>query len=146
MIKHIGKGAKIKGAKQKGAFYILTLSSSHDATGMPLRFFGFVLLIELRELGCAPERLLLGTSRTSSTVVPWSSSTLHVLTSANLVPCPHQPLAAWAMNDKEAVYCFLFYPSFRGLGRWSIEMGLTPPPHTHPLNPGRPLREQERAP
>ena len=59
-----------------------------------------------------------------------SSATLHVLTSANLVPCPHQPLAAWAMIKEQ--FTLSVYPSFRGLGRWSIEMGLPP------LNPGRP--------
>ena len=36
-------------------------------------------------------------------------------------------------NDKGKVKRLLsVYPSFRGLGRWSIEMGLPP------LNPGRP--------
>ena len=36
-----------------------------------------------------------------------SSSTLHVLTSANLVTCPHQPLAAWAMiKGQFSSFCF----------------------------------------
>ena len=35
-----------------------------------------------------------------------SSSTLHVLTSANLVPCPHQPLAAWAViKEQFTAFC-----------------------------------------
>ncbi len=42
-------------------------------------------------------------------------------------------------NDKGAVYCFLFIPPSvawaAGLSRWGCS----------PLNPGRPLREQERA-
>ena len=50
-----------------------------------------------------------------------SSSTLHVFTSANLFPCPHQPLAAWAVIKEQLLLSV--YPSFRGLGRWSIEMG-----------------------
>ena len=36
---------------------------------------------------------------------------LHVLTSANLVPCPHQPLAAWAITKKQlTAFCLSLLP------------------------------------
>ena len=60
-----------------------------------------------------------------------SSSTLHVLTSANLVPCPHQPLAAWAMiKERFTAVCLSLLPR---LGQLVYRDGVTTP-----LNPGRP--------
>jgi hypothetical protein len=60
-----------------------------------------------------------------------SSSTLHVLTSANLVPCPHQPLAAWEMiKEQFTAFCLSLLP---WLGPLVYRDGVTPP-----LNPGRP--------
>ena len=51
-------------------------------------------------------------------VVPYTTSnpveilsTLHVLTSANLVPCPHQPLVAWAMiKEQFTAFCLSLLP------------------------------------
>ena len=54
-----------------------------------------------------------------------SSSTLHVLTSANLVPCPHQPLAAWAMiKEQFTAFCLSLLP---WLGPLVYRDGVTPP-------------------
>ena len=60
-----------------------------------------------------------------------SSSTLYVFTSANLDPCPHQPLAAWAMiKEQFTAFCVSLLP---WLGPLVYRDGVTPP-----LNPGRP--------
>ena len=60
-----------------------------------------------------------------------SSSSLYVFTSANLVPCPHQPLAAWAMiKEQFTAFCLSLLP---WLGPLVYRDGVTPP-----LNPGRP--------
>ena len=54
-----------------------------------------------------------------------SSSTLHVLTSANLVPCPHQPLAAWAViKGQFTAFCLSLLP---WLGPLVYRDGVTPP-------------------
>ena len=66
-----------------------------------------------------------------------SSSTLHVPTSANLVPCPHQPLAAWAMiKEQFTAFCSSLLP---WLGPLVYRDGVTPP-----LNPGRPPWKSRR--
>ena len=58
-------------------------------------------------------------------------SRVHVLTSANLVPCPHQPLAAWTMiKEQFTAFCLSLLP---WLGPLVYRDGVTPP-----LNPGRP--------
>ena len=59
------------------------------------------------------------------------TNTLYVLTSANLVPCPHQPLVAWAMiKEQFTAFCLFLLP---WLGPLVYRDGVTPP-----LNPGRP--------
>ena len=53
------------------------------------------------------------------------SVTLHVLTSANLVSCPHQPLEAWAMiKEQFTAFCSSLLP---WLGPLVYRDGVTPP-------------------
>ena len=74
-----------------------------------------------------------GGEGSTSNPVKSSSSPLNVLTSANLVPCPHQPPTAQAMNKGQfAAFCSFLLP---WLGPLDYRDGVTPLP---PLNPGRP--------